>query len=259
MKARGFFLGALMIVAGASEVLASSLDDGIAAAKRGDYSTALSDFLPLANQGDALAQYNIGILYKDGGHGVPQDYEEARKWLTKAAEGGGDRTAVVSNASFLLGIMLESGLGGPKDPTGARKWYLAAAERGNIKAADYVAQYFEQGLGGPTDLVAARKWLLEAAQQGNADAQYHIGRYFFLGIAGPKDEDIGLDWMRKAAAQGQVQAQYTLGLHYQNLGNYDEATKWFSKAAEQGYAPAKEALQQPPNSKSVGACGICLE
>jgi TPR repeat protein len=54
---------------------------------RGDYSTALKEWQPLAEQGDANAQYNLGKLYYHG-WGVPQDYGQARDWYRKAAAQG---------------------------------------------------------------------------------------------------------------------------------------------------------------------------
>ena len=48
---------------------------------------SLSDLQRLAKQGDAVAQYNLGMLY-DAGQGVPQDYEQARDWFLKAAAQG---------------------------------------------------------------------------------------------------------------------------------------------------------------------------
>ena len=38
-----------------------------------------------AEQGDAEAQFNLGILY-DNGQGVPQDDAEALKWYRKAGD-----------------------------------------------------------------------------------------------------------------------------------------------------------------------------
>ena len=45
---------------------------GVAAYNSGDYATALREWTPLAEQGDAIAQYNLGVSY-DNGEGVPQD------------------------------------------------------------------------------------------------------------------------------------------------------------------------------------------
>jgi len=52
-------------------------DEGVAAYKRGDYATALREFRVLAEQGDAEAQFNLGLMY-DKGQGVPQDYVQAQ-------------------------------------------------------------------------------------------------------------------------------------------------------------------------------------
>ncbi|MCH8039374.1 MAG: sel1 repeat family protein, partial [Nitrospinae bacterium] len=62
----------------ATPVLAG-FQEGVDAYERGDYATALKEFRPLADQGDALAQFNLGIMYYKG-QGVPQDYQEAAKW-----------------------------------------------------------------------------------------------------------------------------------------------------------------------------------
>jgi TPR repeat protein len=45
------------------------------------------EYRKAAEQGDAAAQYNLGIRYEKG-EGIPQDYKEAVKWYRKAAEQG---------------------------------------------------------------------------------------------------------------------------------------------------------------------------
>ena len=54
--------------------------------------------------------------------------------------------------------------------------------------------------------------------------------------------------LRKAAEHGDAMAQFSLGVCYQNgwgVGkDTDEAAKWYRKAAEQGYALAREALKE---------------
>ena len=67
--------------------VASSLDDEIAAYDRGDYATALKLMMPLAAQGDAVAQAIVGWMYQNG-WGVPKDYGEAVKWYRPAAAQG---------------------------------------------------------------------------------------------------------------------------------------------------------------------------
>ncbi|MCZ6772120.1 MAG: sel1 repeat family protein [Proteobacteria bacterium] len=67
-------------------------DEGLAAAKRGDYATALREWRPLAEQGYAMAQFNLGVMYAKG-HGVTTDYVQAHMWFNLAAAQG-DKKAV---------------------------------------------------------------------------------------------------------------------------------------------------------------------
>jgi TPR repeat protein len=53
-------------------VVAADFDTGVAAAKKGDYAAALREWTPLAEQGDAVAQFNLGVMYQQG-QGVSQD------------------------------------------------------------------------------------------------------------------------------------------------------------------------------------------
>ena len=53
----------------------------------GDYTTALREWAPVAEQGNADAQWLLGSMYEEG-KGVPQDYKIAVKWYTHAAEQG---------------------------------------------------------------------------------------------------------------------------------------------------------------------------
>ena len=72
----------LLFVAGSA--VADDLSDGADAYNRGDYTTALELFRPIAEQGNASAQYNLGFMYANG-EGVPEDDAEAVKWYRLAA------------------------------------------------------------------------------------------------------------------------------------------------------------------------------
>ena len=71
----------LMLTGGAA---AGPFEDGGAALKRGDYAEALRLWRPLADQGDANAQYMLGIMYANG-RGVPQNDVQAHMWFNLAA------------------------------------------------------------------------------------------------------------------------------------------------------------------------------
>ena len=77
--------GALALSAPAA--LAQDLDAGLAAFQAGDYRAALAEFRPLAEQGDANAQSNLGVMYYNG-QGVAQDYGEAARLYRLAAQQG---------------------------------------------------------------------------------------------------------------------------------------------------------------------------
>ena len=73
------------VVFSAQTAFSQDFEAGWAAYDAGDYETALKEWLPLAEQGDAYAQGSLGMMYANG-EGVPQDYTEAKKWFGLAAE-----------------------------------------------------------------------------------------------------------------------------------------------------------------------------
>ncbi|MBM3522441.1 MAG: SEL1-like repeat protein, partial [Alphaproteobacteria bacterium] len=80
----------LALAAAAAPATAGPFEDGLEAASRGDYAEALKLWRPLAEQGNAYAQYNLGVMY-DNGWGVAQDYAEAERWYRLAADQGNAR------------------------------------------------------------------------------------------------------------------------------------------------------------------------
>ncbi len=76
----------------ATPVFADPLEGADAAIKKRDYATALRLILPLAEQGDANAQYNLGVFY-DNGLGVPQDKVRAYMWFNLSASQGREGAA----------------------------------------------------------------------------------------------------------------------------------------------------------------------
>lgn len=113
----------LLLVGFVSEGRAT-LEEGLDAYRAGDYVTAFKKWQPLAEEGHAKAQYNLGLLYYNG-RGVNQDYAQARHWYLKAAQQG---QAFAQNN---LGKLYEKGQGAPQDPVQADMWYLLSAAQGN--------------------------------------------------------------------------------------------------------------------------------
>src|SRR5207253_1580531 len=121
-------VAALILAIGfAGSVAAGTYEDGKTAAERGDYATALRLLRLLADQGNALAQFDLGAMYHNG-HGVPQDDAAAASWYRKAANQSNAR------AQFILGVMYDYGNSVPQDYAAALSWYRKAAEQGNALA-----------------------------------------------------------------------------------------------------------------------------
>ena len=78
--------------------------------------TDTKSIIARAEQGDAFAQMNLGIMYIES-IGVPNDYKEAAKWLRKSAEQG------LAQAQRILGVTYELGEGVPQDDVKAYAWY----------------------------------------------------------------------------------------------------------------------------------------
>ena len=74
-----------VLLSGARTSWGADYQKGVAAAQSGDFATALREWKPLAEQGHADAQFNLGFMY-DNGEGVPQNDKTAMKWYTLAAE-----------------------------------------------------------------------------------------------------------------------------------------------------------------------------
>jgi TPR repeat protein len=133
-------------------------EDGMAAYHRGDYATALEFWRPLAEQGDANAQRNLGVMYENG-QSVPQDYAEALTWYHKAAEQGD------AAAQYNLGTMYYNGLGVPQEHILGCMWFDIAAASGSesaINSPDFFARM------SPDEIAVAkrmaREWMAEHQQ-----------------------------------------------------------------------------------------------
>lgn len=136
---------------------------GVTAYDREDYATAMSEWQPLAEQGDALAQYHVGLLYHKG-RGVPQDDAQARKWYANAAAQG------QAKAQFSLGTLYFNGEGGPKDYQQALRWFRLLANQGEAVAQTKLGIMYDDGEGVPKDKVQAYMWISLAATNGDKSA-----------------------------------------------------------------------------------------
>ncbi len=105
---------------------------------KGDYTAAYDEWLPLAELGDAEAQFNLGVLY-DEGAGVERNLATAADWYRKAAEQG------FIDAQTNLGILYYHGLGVDRDHEVAAHWFRLAADQGDAEAGEYLQRIRDRG------------------------------------------------------------------------------------------------------------------
>lgn len=99
-------------------------NDGLLAAVAGDYATAVAKWQPLARQGDALAQFNLALMYHSGA-GVAADEAQAVNWYQKSAANGS-----VKAQEFLAAAYREGWFGLPRDAQKADYWDQRLQEAG---------------------------------------------------------------------------------------------------------------------------------
>ena len=152
----------LAALAVAGPVRAGPYEEAKAAYDRGDNAAALRIWRPLAQSGEAKAQFWLGAMY-DLGRGVPQDHATAASWYRYAAEQG------LPNAQHNLAHMYEMGHGLPADyaMSAAVLWYRRAAEQGYSAAQLNLGSLYTEGYGVKRDYVQAYKWLTLAGAAHN--------------------------------------------------------------------------------------------
>ena len=77
----------VLFVCAAGPAVAGPFEDGVVAAQKGDYATAMKIWKTLAENGDGRAQYRLGWIYYQG-KGIPRDYMEAARWYELSAARG---------------------------------------------------------------------------------------------------------------------------------------------------------------------------
>ncbi|OGW23487.1 MAG: hypothetical protein A3K09_05680 [Nitrospinae bacterium RIFCSPLOWO2_12_FULL_47_7] len=96
--------------------------------EHGDFATVYNEFRPLAERGNAAAQFNLGVMYTNG-QGVQQDHAEAVRWFLMAAMQG------YVNAQRNLGAMYTMGRGVRQDYVQGYFWSELSAAQGDRESA----------------------------------------------------------------------------------------------------------------------------
>jgi len=223
-----------LMLGSASVGVAQDFEKGLEAARAGDYETAFREWLPLAEHGNATAQVNLGLMYRNGNRG-PVDNVEAEKWFRLAAKQGNAR------AQYTLGVMYDYGEGVPEDDAEAVKWYRLAAEQGDADIQHILGLMYRKGDEVLQDYAEAEKWFRLAAKQGDAHAQfilammyengegvlqsnvmahmwYNIASANGLGIAGERRGERADEMTSADISKAQAMARECMGSSYKNCG-----------------------------------------
>lgn len=145
-------LACLIAIALGAPAAAGPLEDGIAAYREKEYAKAAELWQPLAEKGDAAAQYHLGTLYAEG-TGVRQNDTTAFMWFQRAANQGNPV------AQYNVGASYAAGTGVDKSDVEAAKWFRRAADQGMAFAQLNLGLLYAAGNGVPQDNVEAFKWL----------------------------------------------------------------------------------------------------
>ena len=155
------FLILACLLAGGSIAHADPMQDGARYYEQGDYVRAMGTWRPLAVQGNAEAQNDLGLLYLDG-KGVPANLAEAVRYFQLSAAAG---SAPGQNN---LGGLYRDGRGVARDYARAAKWFAASASQGNAAGMYNLGLMYELGQGVKADPVEAAVWYALAAEAGDA-------------------------------------------------------------------------------------------
>ncbi len=152
------FLAIPLMLAFVSPVLAGPFEDGLEAFRQGDGAAARAAWEPLAEQGDASAQYNLGLLFETGA-GLPVDIKQAARWFAASAAQGD------SIAEMKMASLYAEGRGVAQDHAEAARWYQRAAEHDEPSAQFTLGTLYANGRGVEKNMSLGHEMVSEGRQQ----------------------------------------------------------------------------------------------
>ena len=211
----------LMLILGILGPASAGPMEALAAYKRGDYKTAFTEWIDLANHGMTKAQYYVGIMQING-QGTESDPNSGARYIEMAAING------YAPAQHVYGMLYYKGQGVDKDLIRAYVWLSLAVLHGRKKAgierdkvwwqmppskvakarlklADLVADN-RTGLG---DDRKAAQIIKALAETGHAAAQLKLAKLYFEGRGVTLDIIESYKWHTLSAFRGNIEAQAT--------------------------------------------------
>ncbi|MEO5350611.1 MAG: sel1 repeat family protein [Magnetococcus sp. YQC-3] len=175
--------------------------------------SVLERFAQAAQQGDAVAQTNLGAMYLHG-VGVRRNLNKAYFWFQRAAE------QEEGLAQFNMGVLCQEGQGTARDDQKAVEWFRRVASQ-PVRTDQFnpvikgwaqlkLGFIYYEGRGVSKDYREALRWFKLAAERGIVMAQEMLGQMYAQGLGGPPDEKRAFFWYEQAALQGSRAAEKPL-------------------------------------------------
>lgn len=181
----------LLALCAANLAQANTLEEAKQKLLQKDYAAAHAIYLSLANQNDAKACYNLGLMYQDG-DGVAKNMDEAVKWYTKSAELN-YKEAQYTLASLVFQRQIRS-ISYPQAVT----YYEQAAKQGHVKSQLNLGMLYLRGDVIAQDMPAAVQWLSLAASNNNSEAQGYLADLYQQGAGVDQDTVKAAMWLMLA-------------------------------------------------------------
>ncbi|MDO4332707.1 MAG: tetratricopeptide repeat protein [Eubacteriales bacterium] len=210
-----------------------------------DASKAADCLRKASDLGDGVASYALGKLYQKG-NGVEQDEEKALEYYQRAYAAK-DNWGAYSCAWIYRDRYNETN--DPSDREKMLEYYVMSAEKGlGYACVELGSIYLHGDLGVEKDTDRAFYFLERAAWKDITSAQSDIAGMYYYEIYGKQNFEAAFYWSRRAAKAGDMAAQYLYGClcgtSWVLVGDEDEAWKWIEASALQGYAPAVEMMKK---------------
>ena len=205
----------------------------------GKKETFLEKSIRQANEGKLEDQMNLGYMYLYGTNGVEQNFDNALKYYTMAAE---QKDPIALNN---LGSLYFNGIGVPINTTKALDFFQQSAELGNDNAALNLA--FIYLTGGKKDSFRnsqAIKMFQASSQNGNKIAKFMLGYAYYKGFVVDKDYEKAFKLIRSATEEDSNidEAHLTLAKMYieghGTVQNYNNGIRNYRIAVNQGNVEA---------------------
>ena len=160
-----------------------------------DFDQALKWFRAGADQGDARAQYELGVMYFNG-RGVARDSVTGFAWAKKAADQG------FAPGENMVGNCFERGDGVAQNVPAAVEWFRKSAEHGFSFGQNNLGRMLLRGRGVPREPAQAQDMFRRAAAQGNPYAAMNLGSLYEKGEFITADKQAATRWYRAALDSG---------------------------------------------------------